>query len=103
MLGAPLWGTCYCVCRSRESSPIDDRAIVGVVRLAILPVVAELVGHGVVVKLDAKAWAGGEVEITLAERERLLQVAVTQADLFLAEEVGNRRRDLDAGGQRDRA
>jgi hypothetical protein len=33
--------------------PVHDRAVVGVVRFLIAPVMADLVGHGSVVELDA--------------------------------------------------
>ena len=80
----------------RLTSPIHHRAVVRVIRLAILPVVADLVGHRVFIELDPQPRAGGQIEIALAHGERRLQVAHAQADLLLAEKIGDRSGDLDS-------
>src|SRR5262249_29804348 len=86
-----------------SGSPVEDGAVVRVVFLLVLPVVAELVGEGVLVELDAEAGAPGEVEVAVADDEGGLEVALAEAHLLLAEEIRDRRGDLDARGERDRA
>src|ERR1700694_2246644 len=82
--------------------PIDYRAVLGVVAFLIAPVMVELIGHGVLVELDPEARAGGQVEITIVNREWLLQVSLAERYLLLAQEIGYGRRHLHAGGERDR-
>src|SRR5262249_4810125 len=76
-------------------------ATVGFVFRPVAPLVADLVRQGGLVQLDAEAWSGWQVQVALAQHERLLEVALAKADLLLAEEVRDRRGQLHAGGQGD--
>src|SRR6516164_6326495 len=64
-------------------SPIDDRAIVGVVFLAVLPVVIDLAGQRVLVQLDPQPRSRRQIEIALAHGERLFEIALAERDLLL--------------------
>ena len=54
--------------------PVDYAAVRLVVRFRVTPVVADLVRHGVVVQFDTQARTRGKVQVSLANRERLLDV-----------------------------
>ncbi len=84
-----------------RQSPVNDRTISAVVGFGVAPVVTQLVLHGVFIQFDAQARLGGDFDVTFFHLEGLLDVAFSQADLFLAEEVGDGGGDLDACGQRD--
>src|SRR5437899_648419 len=73
------------------SLPVHHRPVLGVVTLLIPPVVIDLVGQGVLIKLDAQARSSGQIEIAIAHRERLLQVSLAERDLLLAQEIRNGR------------
>ena len=47
--------------------PIHDAAIVGIVGFLVSPVVADLVGHRVLVEFDAESRTGGQLEIAVAD------------------------------------
>ena len=59
---------------------------------------SNLAGQRLFVKLDAQAGRRGEFHKTVPQHEWPLQIPVAQRAVFLAQEVGDRRGDLDAGG-----
>src|SRR5262249_42969370 len=93
---------CICACSSQHWSPIDDRTVILVVALGVLPLVADLVGHGVLVEIDSKPRPAGNIDEAVLHDERLLQIAFPERSVLQAEEVRNRRRELNSRSQRDR-
>src|SRR5439155_18326863 len=83
--------------------PVDDRTVVRVVRFLIAPVVTDLVSQSIFVQLDAEAGAGRQFDIPIHHLERIPDVTLAQAHLLLAQEIGNRGRDLQARGERNGA
>src|SRR5262245_63686526 len=83
--------------------PIDDGAVVLVVAFAVAPVVADLLCQRLVVQLNSQTRPRWHVHEALIQYEGLFQIALTQGAMFLTKKVGNRRGQLNAGCQRDRA
>src|SRR6185369_229231 len=85
-----------CLVIFRERLPIHYRAVLGIITFLVPPVMFDFIRHGVFVELDTEARAGGQIEIALANGEGFFQIALTERDLLLAQEIRNGRRDLDA-------
>src|SRR6516225_4049126 len=85
------------------SLPVYHRPVILIISLAIAPGMSDLLGEGLFVQFDSQAGPRRHIDIAFADDERLLEIAFAEADLFLAQEVGNGRGELNAGGQRDGA
>src|SRR5262245_33134321 len=71
--------------RRPRASPVDDRAVVRVVGLGVLPIVADLGRHRLLVELDPQPRSGGDLDEAVHHLEGLLQIAFAERHLLLAE------------------
>ncbi len=70
--GAPSSGWRRSWPRHDGTSPVEDRAIVGIEQVAVLPVMVDLVGQGVLVQFDPQAETSRHVHVALGDLGRLL-------------------------------
>src|SRR6266536_3075884 len=87
------------VIRHSPRLPIHYRPVVHVIRFAVAPVVIKFAGEGVFIQFDAQAGAGRDVDVAVADLERILDVADAETHLFLAEKIRNGGGKLKSGRQ----
>ena len=60
------------------SSPVDYGIILGVVALLVLPVMVDLIRHGVLVKLNTQARSRRKIQIAFPDCKRLLEITLSE-------------------------